>query len=166
MLTSYYRFKANLTKNAFKYFLFHFLCKSRNERFLYNVQIKRENGWPPKLYICPLEIHARVVMLTPQLPSIISSAGCPHSISCYDYWKEKVVCEGKAWIQLGVNYCGSWVRVGGGSHTRRKGKRLSGEGHRLIGWGREVGGTAWPLKREFGGSDTQFGGGGSTIFPS
>ena len=42
--------------------------------FVYNVQIKREKWLTPKIVYLTTQIHAWVVMLTPQLPSVISSA--------------------------------------------------------------------------------------------
>ena len=48
--------------------------------FVYNVQIKRGKWLTPQIVYLTPQIHTWVVMLTPQLPSVISSADtrfCP-----------------------------------------------------------------------------------------
>ena len=56
-------------------FCFTFCANQEMNAFVYNVQIKREKWLTPQIVYLTPQIHAWAVMLTPQLPSVISSAG-------------------------------------------------------------------------------------------
>ena len=106
VLTRYYAFKANLTKKALKYFWFHFLCKSRNERFCIMYKLRGEKGWPPKLCIWPHKFTRERSCWPPphpQLPSFINSVISSAVLLSNIFWVcEKQEFQGKTFRQKGV----------------------------------------------------------------